>query len=157
MITYNYKLWFRDSEVQEIMEDWGYRVRTVRMILFDIFPKEKAQIRETILESVLRVKLCWKSEKELTDIESKLSRFYLSAKEKKKEYSWYLGSDYDLREEITISDPTEDLVCYMNRSKDWWNRWEYRHKYYMNTMFRIEIKRKFRNHIKNSNGNDVII
>ena len=62
MATYNYKIWFKDSEIQEIMEDWGYQIKTVRMLLFDLFPEEKEEIRKTISEAALRTKLCWKSE-----------------------------------------------------------------------------------------------
>ena len=52
MATYNYKIWFKDSEIQEIMEDWGYQIKTVRMLLFDLFPEEKEEIRKKYISII---------------------------------------------------------------------------------------------------------
>lgn len=162
MATYNYKIWFKDSEIQEIMEDWGYQIKTVRMLLFDLFPEEKEEIRKTISEAALRTKLCWKSEEELADIETRLRKFY--SKEKKGNFvtCYYGDCSCRLQQELNLVPPTENLFYYESRlwvtgEKDWWSWWQSRHKYYMTTRFRLEVRRKLKDHIKTLDGNDIIL
>ena len=98
MEMFSYKIEIKESEIQELLLDWGFQVRSVRKIFYEIFPNEKKFIRETIPERILRRKLCWKDEKEFTDLETRIKKFYndkFIEKKPSKEYSQYCDKYFD--------------------------------------------------------------
>ena len=161
MEMFSYKIEIKDSEIQDLLLDWGFQVRSVRRIFYEIFPNEKKFIRETIPEKILRRKLCWKNEKEFTDLETRIKKFYNDKcieKKSTERYSCYCDNYFnDFYDYLTVN---PKLVWYRDYLEegytDYYLKYLYTQKYKMNTRFRIEVIRKLKEHLKTPQGYDIV-
>lgn len=161
MEMFSYKIEIKDSEIQGLLLDWGFQVWSVRKIFYKIFPNEKKSIRETIPERILRRKLCWRDEKEFTDLETRIKKFYNDKcveKKSTKEYSQYCDNYFDdFYNYLTIN---PKLVWYRDYLEEGYKDYYLTHlrtqKYQMKIRFRLEVIRKLREHLKTPQGHDII-
>ena len=161
MEMFSYKIEIKDLEIQELLLDWGFHVQSVRKILYKIFPNEKKFIRETIPERILRRKLCWKDEKEFTDLETRIKKFYNDKcveKKSTKEYSQYCDNYFDDFYNYLSVNPK--LVWYRDYLEevnvDYYLLYLRTQKYKMKTRFRLEVIRKLKEHLKTPQGYDIV-
>lgn len=156
-----YKIDIKDSEIQELLIDWGFQVQSVRKTFYEIFPDEIKLIRETIPEKILRRKLCWRDEREFADLETKIKKFYndkLIEKKPTKEYPQYWNNYFDdFDNYLTIAHKIY-RINYLERDtyRDYYIEYLKTQKYKMKCRFRLEVLRKLQEHLKTLQGHDII-
>ena len=158
---FSYKIEIKDSEIQELLLDWGFQVQSVRKIFYKVFPDKKKFIRETIPEKILRRKLCWKDEKEFTDLETRIKKFYNDKCVEKKPTERYLCycDDYfnDFDNYFTVNPKRVWHINYLEEGyTNYYMSYLYTQRYKMKIRFRIEVIRKLKEHLKTSQGYDIV-
>lgn len=161
MEMFNYKIEIKDSEIQELLLDWGFQVQSVRKIFYRIFPDKKKFIRENIPEKILRKKLCWKDEKEFTDLETRIKKFYNDECVEKKpteEDPLYRDNHFnDFYNYLTVNPRLMWCTDYLEeRNIDYYLTHLHTQKYKIKTRFRIEVIRKLKEHLKTPQGYDIV-
>lgn len=160
MATFSYKIYIKDIDGQEILKEAGIQIKSVRKILFSLFPDHKQYIRDVIPERILRIKVCWGSEKEWTDLENRLRVFF-----KKVQVSVEKGHDlHQLTYEadsliwscLEVQSPIREGVYIKYYYPYKYLSWLEAHKYYFKKRFKLEMLRKLKDQIKSPEGNDVI-
>lgn len=161
MATFSYKIYIKDIDGQEILKEAGVQIKSIRKILFSLFPDHKQYIRDVIPERILRIKVCWGSEKEWTDLENRLRVFF-----KKIQTSVENGHDlhqltYEADSLIWSCLEVQSSVregAYINYYYPPYRylSWLEAHKYYFKDRFKLEMLRKLKDQIKSPEGNDVI-
>ena len=160
MATFSYKICINDIDGQEILKEAGIQIKSIRKMLFSLFPDHKQYIRDVIPERILRIKVCWGSEKEWTDLENRLRVFF-----KKIQTSVENGHDlHQLTYEadlliwfcLEVQSPVREgaYINYYYTHK--YLSWLETHKYYFKERFKLEMLRKLKDQIKSPEGNDVI-
>ena len=160
MATFSYKICIDDIDGQEILKEAGIQTKSIRKMLFSLFPDHKQYIRDVIPERILRIKVCWGSEKEWTDLENRLRVFF-----KKIQTSVENGHDlHQLTYEadsliwscLEVQSPIREgaYINYYYTHK--YLSWLETRKYYFKERFKLEMLRKLKDQIKSPEGNDVI-
>lgn len=160
MATFSYKICIDDIDGQEILKEAGIQTKSIRKILFSLFPDHKQYIRDVIPERILRKKVCWGSEKEWTDLENRLRVFF-----KKIQTSVENGHDlHQLTYEadsliwscLEVQSPIREGAYTNYYYTHKYLSWLEAHKYYFKERFKLEMLRKLKDQIKSPEGNDVI-
>lgn len=161
MATFSYKIYIKNIDGQEILKEAGIQTKSIRKILFSLFPDHKQYIRDMIPERILRIKVCWGSEKEWTDLENRLKVFF-------KKIQTAVESGRDLHQStwgeadsliwscLEVQPPVREgaFINYYYPYK--YISWLEAHKYYFKDRFKIEMLKKLKDQIKSPEGNDVI-
>lgn len=161
MAMFNYKIWIKDADIKELMKEIGIQSQNTRNLLFSIYPSQKKFIRKNIPERILRKNLCWGSEEEWTDLENRLKRFF-------KRVQIEVEKGYDVKGTVTIlgyfweylrvkSPEEQTAISLPYRYTKEWDYWLDPHRYYLNERFKLEIRKRIKEHIKSPEGNDIIL
>lgn len=160
MAMFSYKIYIKDIDGQEILKEAGIQIKSIRKILFSLFPDHKQYIRDVIPERILRIKVCWGSEREWTDLENRLRVFF-------KKIQTLVEKGHDLHQLTYEADslvwsclevqPPVREGAYINYYYPYkYLSWLEAHKYYFKYRFKLEMLRKLKDQIKSPEGNDVI-
>ena len=161
MEMFSYKIEIKDSKIQELLLDWGFQVQSARKIFYKIFPNEKEFIRETIPKRILRRKLCWKDEKEFTDLETRIKKFYNDKCIEKKSirgFRPYCDNYFDdFYKYLTVNPKQVYHIDYLEKGHtDYYLAYLCTQKYKMKIRFRVEVIRKLKEHLKTPQGYDIV-
>lgn len=158
MATFSYKICIDDIDGQEILKEAGIQTKSIRKMLFSLFPDHKQYIRDVIPERILRKKVCWGSEKEWTDLENRLRVFF-------KKIQTSIKNGHDLHQLTYEADSLIwsclDIQSSIREEANYYYPYKYlpwleAHKYCFKERFKLEMLRKLKDRIKSPEGNDVI-
>ena len=160
MATFSYKICINDIDGQEILKEAGIQTKSIRKMLFSLFPDHKQYIRDVIPERILRIKVCWGSEKEWTDLENRLRVFFkkiqTSVENGHNLHQLTYEADSLIWSCLEVQSPVREgaYINYYYTHK--YLSWLETHKYYFKERFKLEMLRKLKDQIKSPEGNDVI-